>query len=75
MVKALPLWQTIVMTEATTTTATPWYVHKLVDEHCEISSEPAKPGTLATWGPYPSQDEAIARRVGLIRAGKCKPKI
>ncbi|MGG6294436.1 hypothetical protein ACQ4M4_08435 [Leptolyngbya sp. AN02str] len=25
------------------------------------------------WGPFPSQGEAIARRVGLIRAGKCKP--
>lgn len=25
------------------------------------------------WGPYGSQQEAIARRVGLIRAGKCKP--
>jgi len=26
-----------------------------------------------TWGPFSSQEEAIARRVGLIRAGKCKP--
>ncbi|MBF2018989.1 MAG: DDE transposase family protein [Hydrococcus sp. C42_A2020_068] len=26
------------------------------------------------WGPFPSQDEAIARRVGLIRAGKCQPR-
>ena len=25
------------------------------------------------WGPFSSQGEAIARRVGLIRAGKCKP--
>jgi hypothetical protein len=25
------------------------------------------------WGPFTSQDEAIARRVGLIRSGKCKP--
>ncbi len=25
------------------------------------------------WGPFDSQAEAIARRVGLIRAGKCQP--
>ncbi|MEO1067725.1 MAG: hypothetical protein AAFW95_01185 [Cyanobacteria bacterium J06638_6] len=25
------------------------------------------------WGPYASQQEAIARRVGLIRSGKCTP--
>jgi hypothetical protein len=25
------------------------------------------------WGPFDSQGEAIARRVGLIRAGKCQP--
>ncbi|MEM6714570.1 MAG: hypothetical protein AAGD09_17225 [Cyanobacteria bacterium P01_F01_bin.56] len=25
------------------------------------------------WGPYASQGDAIARRVGLIRAGKCQP--
>ncbi|MEM9905698.1 MAG: DDE transposase family protein [Cyanobacteria bacterium P01_D01_bin.44] len=27
----------------------------------------------AAWGPFKDQNEAIARRVGLIRAGKCKP--
>jgi hypothetical protein len=26
------------------------------------------------WGPFESADEAIARRVGLIRSGKCQPK-
>ncbi|HEY9630251.1 MAG TPA: DDE transposase family protein [Coleofasciculaceae cyanobacterium] len=25
------------------------------------------------WGPFASQGEAIARRVGLIRSGKCQP--
>jgi len=25
------------------------------------------------WGPFQSRSEAIARRVGLIRAGKCQP--
>lgn len=30
--------------------------------------------TLECWGPFESQSIAIARRVGLIRAGKCKPR-
>jgi hypothetical protein len=25
------------------------------------------------WGPFNSKGDAIARRVGLIRAGKCQP--
>lgn len=25
------------------------------------------------WGPFNSQQEAIAKRVGLIRTGKCQP--
>lgn len=25
------------------------------------------------WGPFESREGAIARRVGLIRAGKCQP--
>lgn len=28
---------------------------------------------VAQWGPFSSPQEAIARRVGLIRAGKCQP--
>jgi hypothetical protein len=28
---------------------------------------------MERWGPFDSQQEAIARRVGLIRAGKCQP--
>lgn len=32
-----------------------------------------KQSATEQWGPYASQGEAIARRVGLIRAGKCKP--
>ena len=34
--------------------------------------DPGKPDE-SRWGPYASQPEAIARRVGLIRAGKCQP--
>jgi len=29
---------------------------------------------LKCWGPYPSQADAIAKRVGLIRAGHCQPQ-
>ncbi|MDY7004776.1 MAG: DDE transposase family protein [Cyanobacteriota bacterium] len=32
------------------------------------------PEVVETWGPFNSVEEAIARRVGLIRAGKCQPK-
>ena len=60
-----------------------WYIVKQSDGHCKIvtaidikdirdengdaSVEPER------WGPFGSQEEAIARRVGLIRAGKCQP--
>ncbi|MBI4781483.1 MAG: hypothetical protein HY785_09155 [Oscillatoriophycideae cyanobacterium NC_groundwater_1537_Pr4_S-0.65um_50_18] len=35
-----------------------------------IAESPAKKDR---WGPFASQGEAIARRVGLIRSGKCQP--
>ncbi|MGV0025206.1 hypothetical protein [Phormidesmis priestleyi] len=59
-----------------------WYVVKQMDGHCKVvpasevvvSDEPSAEATQAEqWGPFKSQGEAIARRVGLIRAGKCKP--
>lgn len=28
---------------------------------------------LKTWGPFKTQNQAIAKRIGLIRSGKCKP--
>jgi hypothetical protein len=31
------------------------------------------PTLVERWGPFDSQQDAIARRVGLIRAGKCQP--
>ncbi len=60
-----------------------WYIVKQPSGACEIL--PAE--QLATqapddaensenpqqWGPFESRSEAIARRVGLIRAGKCQP--
>lgn len=30
--------------------------------------------TIECWGPFDSKDDAIAKRAGLIRSGKCKPK-
>ena len=28
---------------------------------------------LKTWGPFKTQNQASAKRIGLIRSGKCKP--
>ncbi len=57
-----------------------WYVVKQATGACEIvpASEYMPPDVADSdlethWGPYPTQGDAIARRVGLIRAGKCKP--
>lgn len=58
-----------------------WYVVKQETGECAIVpaaqlstiSEQSETSSKEQWGPYPSQAEAIARRVGLIRAGKCKP--
>lgn len=55
-----------------------WYIVKRPAGHCEIlSSDQVDDHDLAQqerWGPFASQDEALARRVGLIRAGKCQPQ-
>ncbi len=37
---------------------------KVEDDNTEI---------IEQWGPFTSESEAIAHRVGLIRAGKCQP--
>lgn len=58
-----------------------WYVVQQGDGHCDvmpasevvISNEPETSTQIERWGPFESQGEAIARRVGLIRSGKCKP--
>lgn len=55
-----------------------WYIVKRNEGNCEIVSydqapEKSAPDVLEFWGPFDSQQEAIARRVGLIRAGKCQP--
>jgi hypothetical protein len=55
-----------------------WYIVKRRDGPCEILPSTQLEGEEDTtiverWGPFDSQQEAIARRVGLIRAGKCQP--
>ncbi|HLO47960.1 MAG TPA: DDE transposase family protein [Kamptonema sp.] len=41
-------------------------------EEVEQKENPTLP--LEKWGPFDSQQDAIARRIGLIRAGKCQPQ-
>lgn len=55
-----------------------WYIIKRNEGSCDIvpsqqveSQEDSN--ILERWGPFSSPEDAIARRVGLIRAGKCKP--
>ncbi|NDJ16652.1 DDE transposase family protein [Myxacorys almedinensis] len=59
-----------------------WYVVKQPEGHCQIvsvsaqdweSSHAKPPEETEKWGPFGSEGDAIARRVGLIRAGKCRP--
>lgn len=65
-----------------------WYVIRTDSGQCAIAhANGSDKGSLLTpdnqpvqvhpdteqWGPFNSQAEAIARRVGLIRAGKCMP--
>lgn len=54
-----------------------WYIVKHSVSDCEIvPTEKLGDDNLEIieqWGPFSSQEEAIARRVGLIRAGKCQP--
>jgi hypothetical protein len=54
-----------------------WYIVKRPVGNCEIVPSDQvgdnNPEIIEQWGPFVSQEEAIARRVGLIRAGKCQP--
>jgi hypothetical protein len=54
-----------------------WYIVKRSGGNCEIiPSDQVGDDNLEIieqWGPFSSQEDAIARRVGLIRAGKCQP--
>ena len=54
-----------------------WYIVKQPSERCEIvlgeALESVAAQRLETWGPFETKNQAIAKRVGLIRAGKCQP--
>jgi hypothetical protein len=67
---AAVFWREEIMTEPNN-----WYVVKASSQTCQIMSE-AELATMShaqKWGPYTTESEAIAKRVGLIRAGKCQP--
>ena len=51
-----------------------WYIIKLSDGTCDIRQVSKKPQNQDFWGEYSTFAEAVAKRVGLIRAKKCKPK-
>lgn len=52
-----------------------WYIVKEESGTCSIVSREGEetPSAGKVWGPYPSREEAIARRIGLIRSGRCQP--
>jgi hypothetical protein len=57
-----------------------WYIVKYSDGHCDVVADRDRTVELPdnqsapSWGPFSSQAEAIARRIGLIRSGKCRPR-
>ncbi|MEM8719210.1 MAG: hypothetical protein AAGE84_07855 [Cyanobacteria bacterium P01_G01_bin.39] len=54
-----------------------WYVVQQQDQTCQVvsfASEQTKTPEQKQWGHYLSEQEAIAKKIGLIRAGKCKPE-
>ena len=66
-----------------------WYIVQQPSGQCEILPETAllepqsqssdlldvtAQSERAQWGPFKSKNQAIAKRVGLIRAGKCQPQ-
>jgi len=54
-----------------------WFICKRDTGVCEIVNSDHREEILnavETWGAFASQGEAIAKRVGLIRTGKCKPQ-
>lgn len=55
-----------------------WYIIKRPNQTCEVISAQElmnipESNILEQWGSFSTQGEAIAKRVGLIRAGKCQP--
>lgn len=53
-----------------------WYVIKQEDGTCQVKQfeRQIKTPQPEQWGSYSSEQEAIAKKIGLIRAGKCQPQ-
>lgn len=53
-----------------------WYIVKTQEGYCQIINRENQetPAEEKYWGPFTSEAEAIAHRVGLIRAGQCQPR-
>lgn len=59
-----------------------WYIVKQTSNECKVVSDQElktlatqaeETSSLTRWGPFETQDQAIAKRIGLIRSGKCQP--
>jgi hypothetical protein len=57
---------------------TGWLIVQADGGHCDIlpadQLTPQPLEQVKTWGPFETKADAIARRVGLIRAGHCQPE-
>ena len=51
-----------------------WYIIQQEDGTCDIIRAEEKPPNVKSWGEFKTQEEAIVKRVGLIRSGKCQPQ-
>jgi hypothetical protein len=49
----------------------PYYVHKMRDKYCEINRSPGLQDAIKTWGPFDTEDEAIAHRAKMAKEGEC----
>ncbi|WP_034935944.1 hypothetical protein [Gloeocapsa sp. PCC 73106] len=53
-----------------------WYIVQNSAGNCQILSYAANStpsDATKYWGPFDSEQEAVVRRIGLIRTGKCQP--
>ncbi len=56
-------------------TAQFWYVIKQQDGTCQVVDFATKQAkTPDQWGFFATEQEASAKKIGLIRAGKCQPQ-
>ncbi len=53
-----------------------WYIVKQENGTCQIqqSDRASSPQAASRWGPFVDRQAAIARKIGLIRAGFCQPE-